>query len=252
MNAIPALRLLACVSLISISCATKVSAQLFHIVATDTFANTTTTDNTGVAINALFEFNYGGTPGLMRLTLTNLSGTARPLSEGGGFYNTGVLTGFGFDAPTGITYVAGSFTETLNNGIPANLLEPSGIDFGPANPMAMPPLATFDFGAEAESPGGVNNNGLSSGFAAIFTFQFTGNLANFNSTGFWANNGSDADLGFRFQTIGGQSGKSEKVDFIINDNPPIPEPSTYGAFAAALLLGVVGVKRRHRAKAVAV
>lgn len=236
----------------SIACATKLSAQLFHIVADNSIPGTVTTDNTGVAINALFQFNYGGTPGLLRLTLTNLSGTARPASEGGGFYNTGVLTGFGFDAPAGVTYVAGSFTETLNNGNPANLLEPSGINFGPANPMSMPPLGTFDFGAEAQSTGGVNNNGLSSGYEAIFTFQFSGTLTNFNSAGFFSNNGSDADLGFRFQTIGGQSGQSEKVAFTIDDNPPIPEPSTYGLFAGALLVGLVTLKRRRARNAIAV
>jgi hypothetical protein len=243
MKAIPALRLVLCTGLITLSCATKTSAQLFHIVASNSFAGATTTDNSGVAINALFEFNYASTPGLLRLTLTNLSGTARPAGEGGGLYTSGVLTGFGFDAPTGLTYVAGSFTETLVNGNPGNLLEPSGINFAPANPFTMPPLGTLDFGAEAESPGGVNNNGLTGGYEAIFTFQFTGTLTNFNSVGFFSNNGSDADLGFRFQTVGGQSGQSEKVAFTINDNPPIPEPSTYGCMAAALLMGIVGVKR---------
>lgn len=237
MKAFPALRPLACASLLFITSATNSSAQLFHIVANDALPGVTTSENTGVAVDALFEFNYGGTPGLLRLTLSNLSGTARPAIEGGGFYTDGVLVGFGFDAPVGITYTAGSFTQTL---APGSLAEPFGVDFAPEITFDLNGLASFDFGAGADDP--VPKYGLSGGYSAIFTLQFEGNLTNFNSSGFFANNGSDADIGFRFQDVGVNGEESEKVAFVV-ENPPIPEPSTYGFIGAALLMGIVARKR---------
>jgi len=240
MKAFPALRAATFVGLISLSFATSASAQLFHIVGKDSFPGVDTTENTGVAINARFQFNYGGTAGLLRLTLTNLSGTPRPLAEGGGNYTAGILTGFGFDAPSGMSYVNNSFTQVLGAGSGS---EPFGINFAVDVGYDLSGLASFDIGAAGTSPS--PKSGLSGGYEAVFTFKFTGNLTNFNESNFFSHNGSDADMGFRFQSVGPSGSKSDKVAYWVNDCdiPPIPEPSTYGAMAAGLLLGVVGWKR---------
>lgn len=237
MKAFPALRSVLPLALILLS-STTASAQLFHIVGNNSFPGVDTTEDTGVAINANFEFNYGGSAGLLRLTLTNLSGTARPAVEGGGFYTNGILTGFGFDTPTGMSYVAGSFTQALSA---ASIAEPNGITFNRNNGFSLNGLANFDQGATAAVPR--PEEGLSGGYEAVFTFKFSGNLTNFNSAGFFSNNGSDADMGFRFQSVGRRGEDSDKVAFWVNDNPPIPEPSTYGLVGTALLLGVTFARR---------
>jgi len=243
MKAFPALRLLALVGLSSLCFAPQASAQLFDIVANDSFDGVDAWNNTGIAIDARFQFNYGS-PGVLRLTLKNLGGTARPAGEGGGTYANGILTQFAFDRPSGLTYVNSSYTQVL---APGSGSEPSSINFaldighdiGSWN---------FDVGAEATSLA----KGLSGGFEAVFTFKFSGSasaMANFNEAKFFSNNGSDADMGFKFESMGKKHDSFEKVGYWVNDcppeSPPIPEPSTYGAMAVALLFGVIGFKR-HR------
>lgn len=246
MKAFPALRCWAVAALITLCFAPHSPAQLFHIVSKDSFPGVDSWNNTGVAVNAKFEFNYGGTVGLLRLTLTNLGGTARPLSEGGGTYTSGILTQFGFDRSTGLSLVSGSYSQALASGSGS---EPSGINFvldvgqdiGSWN---------FDFGADSSS----EVKGLSGGYSAVFNFKFTGTasaLSKFNSAGFFANNGTDSDMGFRFDNVGpGCDSDYDKFAFWVDDtsNTPIPEPSTYGMMAAGLLLGVVGFKRYRAAR----
>jgi hypothetical protein len=83
MKAFPALRSLAVAGLFCLGFAPTSSAQLFHIVGKDSFEGVDSWNNSSVALNARYEFNYGGTTGLLRLTLTNLGGTAWPAAEGG-------------------------------------------------------------------------------------------------------------------------------------------------------------------------
>ncbi|MEO6567806.1 MAG: hypothetical protein ABIO94_03510 [Opitutaceae bacterium] len=248
MKAFPALRALACASILSIVGVTKSSAQLFFHVVDVTAGNVVSGSNLGVAIDATFEFNYSGL-GSLRLTLTNRAGTAKNAGEGGGFYTTGILTSFGFDLPGSfatpdvpvVTYTPGpgSFTQT-------SLVDP--INFAVVQPYSETnPVGTFDIGAEASSP--APDNGLAAGATAVFTFQFGGDLTNFSQANFFGSNGSDSDFGFRFQAVGTNGSGSDK--FVYYDNPPIPEPSTYGLVAASALIGLVGVKRYRSRKSVA-
>ena len=252
MKAFPALRFSAVAALATLCFAPKSSAQLFHVVGKDSFPGVDTTENTGVAINARFQFNYGGTAGLLRLTLTNLSGTPRSVyGDGSGNYTSGILTGFGFDAPSGMNYVAGSFTQAL---APGSLGEPNGINFVLDIGYGLNGLANFDIGAASASP--APKKGLSGGgYEAVFTLKFSGNLTYFNETGFFSHNGDDADMGFRFQSVGPTGSKSDKVAYWVDDcdpteNAPIPEPSTYGAMAAGLLMGVIGFRRYRQGRKV--
>jgi hypothetical protein len=258
MKALPAL-LTAVVGLTFLSLAPNASAQLFHIVSKDSSNPWGTTDswnNTGVAVNAKFEFSVAASIGTLKLTLTNLAGTAKSIwGDGSGNYMSGILTQFGFDLPANLSLIAGSgqYAETLT---PLPSTEPSGINFvldvsqdiGSWN---------FDFGADATSGSDVSSDtkGLSGGYSAIFTFKFTGSssaLANFNSSNFFKKNGSgatDPDMGFRFDSVGpGCDDVYDKFAYWVNDNPPIPEPSTYGAVAAGLLFGVIGFRRFRTAR----
>jgi hypothetical protein len=198
-----------------------------------------TTDNSGVALKALFEFDQA--LGYLRLTLTNLSGTLG--------YTDGVLMGAGFDAPVGVTYKAGSFTmESVSAGEPGGVDYSLGIGYGFSGLGAN---GSFDFGASTSGAdgngGGSPSNGLAGGgYSATFRFQFEGDLTNFSAYDFFANNGSDADIGFRFQAVAVTN--SEKVAVVVSDViPPIPEPSTYGAIGAGVLLGLAGFSQ-FRAK----
>jgi hypothetical protein len=216
------------------------SSRSFTIVATNS-ANVFTAGNTGVAIQALFEFDQA--LGYLRLTLTNLSGT--------GSYTPGVLMGGGFDGPVGLIYKAGSFTtESISAG------EPGGVDFLVGNGFSFGGLGangSFDFGAGTNGPdgngGGDPADGLAGGYTAALRFQFEGDLTNFNATQFFATNGTDADMGFRFQSVGANGQNSEKLAYVVVDQtPPIPEPSTYGLIGAGTLLALVGVSRLRQRK----
>jgi len=141
-----------------------------------------------------------------------------------------------------VSYIANSFTQTLT---PLPSTEPDGISFHVSNPFTdTHPYGDFDFGASTDNPD--TQNGLAGGYTAIFSFNFNltpGAVSSFHSGagGFFANNGSDEDFGFRFQGISG--GRSDKISFVVDDNPPIPEPSTYGLVAAGALFGMIGLRR---------
>jgi hypothetical protein len=257
MKAFPAL-LQAVVGLFSLSVSTPASAQLFHIVSKDSLNPWGTTDswnNSGVAVNAKFEFSVSPTVGTLKLTLTNLAGTAKSIwGEGAGNYTSGILTQFAFDIPSNLKLISGStrFTEAL---APGNGGETGGIDFELDVPQTIGAWS-YDFGADSVSEA----KGLAGGFSAIFTFKFTGTttantpaaLANFNTGNFFKTNGSasnDPDMGFRFENVGpGCDDDFDKFAYWVNDNPPIPEPSTYGLMGAGALVGAIIVKRRRAAR----
>jgi len=216
------------------------SSRSFTVVAHNS-GGAQTTDDSGVAVQALFEFDQ--TLGYLRLTLTNLSGTLS--------YTDGVLQGFGFDGPTGLNYIAGSFTtESVSAG------EPGGVNYSIGLGYNFSGLGTdgnFDFGAgtagASGNGGGSPSDGLAGGYSAAFRFQFDGDLSNFNATHFFSNNGSDADFGFRYQGVAVVN--SEKIVYFVDDTfgaPPIPEPSTYGFLGAGVLFGVAILKRRRQAR----
>lgn len=235
MKAFPALRLLACASLFSFVGVTTSSAQLFfHVVDVDSL-HVDSGSNLGVAINATFTFSINAGVGTLQVKLTNLAGTSRAAwGDGAGNYTAGILTGFGFDAPPvgvgGLTYLG--FTD-----------DPSlSVNFAGITPYTETnPVGTFDFGAIAANP--APGNGLLSGQTATFEFKFGGNLTNFTQANFFKTNGTDADFGFRYQAVGANGSGSDKFVYYIDDNPPIPEPSTYGIVAAGLLLTLTGLKR---------
>lgn len=244
MKAFPALQFLAFVSL-GLWGITPASAQLFYHVVDKDSASVDSGNNLGVAIDATFNFSINSGVGTLQLTLKNLAGTAKLPADGVGNYTRGILTGFGFDAPVGANYIAGSFAQTLAFGSGS---EPGGINFKLETPYTQTnPVGNFDFGAASSAP--APHNGLAGGYTAIFTFKFNGDLTWFNPGGFFSHNGSDADFGFRYQSIPWGEGSDK---FVYYDNPPIPEPSTYGCVAAAFLVGVVsyrrGVFRRGTAK----
>jgi hypothetical protein len=248
MKAPPAFPTWAALGLVSLCFAPVSSAQLFHIVSKDStngFGTTDSWNNTEVALNAKFDFSVIGSVGTLKLTLTNLAGTAKSTwGDGTGNYTSGILTQFGFDTPTGLTMVSGSYSQQLAAG---NGSEPNGISFNLDIPQTIGAWS-FDFGGDATS----NAKGLSGGYSAIFTFKFTGNataLSKFNSAGFFANNGTDADMGFRFDDVGSSCYDTwDKLAYWVKDNPPIPEPSTYGLMGTAALAGVIAVKRRRVAQ----
>lgn len=257
MKSVPTFRSLTGLALCCSLFASNISAQIYNssrefTVVAKNSSSVFTTENTGVALKALFKFDH--TLGYLQLKLTNLSGTSKP---GGGNYTQGILVGFGFDGPAGLTYKAGSFTK-----LSVSAGEPSGVNFLLGNGFTMsgglggPGNGNFDFGAgvggaDGNGAGGSTNPGLAGGYSATFRFRFQGDLTNFNADDFFANNGPDADFGFRFKSVGPCAEDSDKVVYVVDDTPttipPIPEPSTYGLMAAGLLIGVAGFKR-YRAR----
>jgi hypothetical protein len=262
MKAFPALRALACASLLSLIGTTTASAQLytssreFTVVATTNPPQVFSAENSGVAVKALFEFD--DVDGFLQITLTNLAGTPKP---GGGEYTNGILVGFGFDGLSAFSYVNGSYKQ-----LGYTLGEPGGVDFTLGNGFSMsgslgaPGNGSFDYGAGvdgANGNGGGNGDsgiaaaGITAGYSAVFEYKFTGNMVDFDAYGFFDHNGADADFGFRYRSVGPNGSDSEKFVYIV-ETPPIPEPSTYGLVAASLLVGLVTVKRMRARKAVAV
>ncbi|HEX2854644.1 MAG TPA: PEP-CTERM sorting domain-containing protein [Opitutaceae bacterium] len=262
MTKLPALSRIACLCAFSFGGIAASHAQITYessktitVVATNG-PGVFTTENTGVAVKALFKFDHQ--LGYLEVKLTNLSGTAKP---GGGHYTDGILVGFGFDGPAGLLYKSNSFTQlSFTSG------EPGGVDFDLGNGFSMSGglggagNGTFDFGAGVDgadgngtggSPSpGIAGGGPGGGYSATFRFRFKGDLTHFNADDFFEFNGADADLGFRFKAVGDCDEDSEKVVYFVEDSPnapPIPEPSTYGLLAAGLLVGVAGLKR-YRAR----
>ncbi|MEO6567805.1 MAG: hypothetical protein ABIO94_03505, partial [Opitutaceae bacterium] len=197
MTAFPALRSLLLASFLTIVGVTSASAQLsYHVVDKDS-TSVDSGNNLGVAIDATFNFSVTAGVGTLQLTLKNLAGTAKLPADGVGNYTSGILTGFGFDGPVGANYIAGSFAQTLAFGSGS---EPGGINFKLETPYTETnPVGNFDFGAASAAP--APHNGLEGGYTAIFTLKFDGNLSWFNPAGFFSHNGSDADFGFRYQSI---------------------------------------------------
>jgi hypothetical protein len=241
MKALPALRLLAVASLISFVGATKASAQLFYHVYDFDSAHVDSNNNLGVAVDIKFDFNVvDASHGTLTLTIFNLAGQSKtdPLhfhpEDGLGNYTTGILTGFGFDLPGNLVF-AGFFNNSSTT-------DPNGVFFAPVTPPydETSPQGDFDFGASTTSPKPIEK-GIAGGESAVFEIKFTGDMATYFNASFFENNaGSDADFGFRFQAIPGNIGSDK---FVYYENPPIPEPSTYGIFAAVLLVGMITGKR---------
>lgn len=265
MTKLPALRRIASACAIIFSGISAAQAQISYessktvtVVATNG-PGVFTTEDTGVAVTALFKFDHQ--LGYLEVKLTNLSGLAKP---GGGNYTDGVLVGFGFDGPSGLLYKSGSFTQlSFTSG------EPGGVDFLLGNGFNMSgglggdDNGIFDFGAGTDgangngtggSPApGIAGDGPGGGYSATFRYRFKGDLTYFNADDFFSHNGADADIGFRFKSVGDRGEDSEKVVYFIEETPnaPIPEPSTYGLMAAGLLIGVAGLKRYRAARAAA-
>lgn len=245
MKSVPAFRALVVVSFCSAVFAPNLSAQIydssrqFTVVGQDS-ADTDSLGNTGVAVKALFEFDHE--LGYLRLTLTNLSGTLG--------YTNGVLMGVGFDGPSGINYIANSFTQ-----VNVQFGEPGGVDYEMGNPgytFTGGIDGSFDFGASTTGAdgngGGSPSDGLAGGYYASFQFRFDGDLSDFNADDFFDQNGTASDIGFRFQGVGRRGEDSDKIVYYVSDieNTPIPEPSTYGLIGAGLLLAMVARRRFQR------
>lgn len=234
MKAFPVLQFLAGASFFSFGLVPTSSAQLFyHVVDTDSeFVDSN--NNLGVAVDVTFNFAINSGVGTLTLTLENLAGelnldTPLNLTDR---YTLGTLTGFGFDLADGLSYVSGPLTFTQTPNVSFLL----SIPFTETHPEG-----TFDFGASAESP--APQNGLQAGNTATFTFTFQGaTAANFSEATFFANN-PGPDFGFRYLEVGPRGQGSDKF---VYDTDPIPEPSTYGLFAAAALIGLVVLKRSKK------
>lgn len=200
--------------------------------------------DTGVAANGLLTFHAD--TGWLDININNLSGT--------GGYANGVLTSFGFDTPSNLSYVGGSFSQSLAAGSEA---EPFGISFSVSSNYNLSPYGTLEIGAITgpNAAGGNSKAGLSGGYSANFSFQFSGDytaglLDNMSSDQFFATNDSESpDMLFRFQSVGPRGEDSDKVTYF--DLTPIPEAASFG-WAATLMLGLsAALGRRRRACACA-
>lgn len=215
------------------------------------------TGSGGTAVGGKVEFwqnSAGSKTGTLKLYVSNFSDYKKYTNVLTG-YEDAVLTGFGFNVGTGFTYKSSSFTQAITGPIAGweTASEPNGITFTrSSNFTAGGEL--FEQGAFASNP--VLQEGLSGGYSALFTFQFTASTASFLTSNFNANKFfGDADLKdlyFKFQEVssGGCAGTNTDeiyVGFPSGDIPPTPEPSTYGMIGAALLVGLVA-HRKYRSK----
>jgi hypothetical protein len=228
------------------------SSRLFHVIGVTDAPSVFTTENTGVAVDALFKFDHE--LGYLEITLSNLSGTPKP---GGGSYTDGILVGFGFDGPTGLSYKSGSFSaEGFTAGEPSGVNFVLGLGFSMSGGLGAAGNGSFDFGAgvggaDGNGAGGSPAAGIAGGYSATFRFQFEGDLTAFNASSFFAQNGGDADLGFRLKAVGADGSYSEKIAFVVADEiPPVPEPTSYGVIGAAMLLCAVSLKWRRSTQTV--
>jgi len=220
---------------------------------------------TDVAASGSIQFwKTSATTGEVKLFIDNLS-VYKALNHTLTGYENGVLTGFAFNVGSGFNYINHSFTETLLGPIAglATGSEPWGLDFsytGSTTVGGGPNAETFESSAFADNPS--THNGLSGGYSALFTFNYSASSAanltnNFNSAGFFSD-ADTKDIYFRYQAVGSGCGdeQSDKVfwgwasvptpdPFI--PNSPVPEPSTYGLTGVAAL-GALILVRRYRKK----
>lgn len=217
------------------------NAQLYDFSFFGVADNTNSEENTGVGVSGSVLVDVGA--GSIKFTINNLN-------DGGGTYPYADLVAFGFwNEPQGggtpYTYSGFSHTDnatsyqswTATNNI--SDLWQSGDSY---------------YGAEAGSPAGYQKNGLNGGSSAMFSF--TGASSDLTAlVNAWTNEGvispdkqlpaNQHDIRFRFQSIGGEDGDSEKLYL---DLQPVPEPSTYGMIGASLLVLLVVARRFRRKK----
>jgi hypothetical protein len=182
------------------------------------------TGNTGVTTS----FNFTVDPVLNRLTVL----VDNTHAGAGGI--TGTVTSFGFNIPSSLAGT-GSLLSTV--GVPAgtwSFFEPYDLNAG-GNVFQQ------DVGAgSGKNPnGGQPNEGITPGSTATFVFQF----ADFASVeGFLGDDGVTS----RWQAIGAVGGSDQGfgVRPPVGAEGAVPEPSTYGALGAVvLLLGVFARKK---------
>lgn len=212
---------------------------------------------TGVAIQGHLEFwknspTPTSTTGTLKLYLDNLS-VHEKLNHTLTGHEDGILTGFGFNVASGFNYVSNSFTEALTGPIAglATGSEPYGIDFSRSGSFSAG-SESFQAGAFAEEP--LPRHGLSGGYAALFTFNFSASNSayvtnKFNADNFFADT-DQKDLYFRFQSVSNNGCGTELSDKVFigftDELPPTPEPSTYGLFGVVALFGVVLWRRSKK------
>lgn len=143
---------------------------------------------------------------------------------------TGTVTSLGFNVPT----------AQASSG---SLLSTTGVPVASWSYFAPYALNNYDqdvgAGSGANVNGGQPGEGVAFGSTATFVFQFS----DFSSAaGFLGENG--ASLKWQGLSTTNQSDEG------FGNLPPIPEPSTYGAFGAASLIGLIVRRMRRKARAV--
>jgi len=168
----------------------------------------------------------------------------------------GILTGLGFNVGAGFSYMSYSFSETVTGPV-AGLgqgAEPYGVDFTYAGAHTVD-AEKFEATAYADDP--VYHNGVTGGFASLFSFRFKATdsasvINKFNAAYFFAD-ADKKDLYFHFEGVSSFATKctdlSENLYLGLEELPPTPEPSTYGVVGAGVLLGMAAWRRRSKRSA---